>query len=147
MGRLIMFHRDFHLSEYQMTAWPIEHSLIIGPFFLIALFAILSDIRRIYLDVWLFTDSMFTGQRDLKDAYMLPEMMRICPREVLMVKLMEAFPALAGVGVYMVVLTLYTVHDWDGRLNTILNMLAFQGILQLDEYAMLFVGGIIDDIQ
>ena len=126
LARLIMLQSGVSISQRDVEAD--ERSLIVFPFLVIGLFAGLFEVISNATDLSMFTaDAAFpSGSKAF---------VHMCFFWIL-----RTVTAM-GVFGYFTVISLYATQDWDGVLNTILNILAYQFILSLDEWALTFAEG------
>jgi len=116
--RLVMLQSGVNVADdYKMEKWPIENSMMMFPFFIIGC-----------LSLWKDYSATTT------DGFLLMHDLRFEPfAESALIKFCEAVVTAYGSFGFLVVIALYAQHDWNGILNSVLNLLAYEFILQLDE--------------
>lgn len=99
---------------------PVEKSWMIFPFFIIALLTFSQE------NIVSLTDyAMFNCDERLElDGWY---------KEFGSIKRLEGLLNIFGSYLFLIVIAWYGTHDWNGVLNSALNLLAYQFILQLDE--------------
>lgn len=121
LSRLVMLQSGDSIADYEIDTWPLEHSWILFPFFIIAMVTFYKELTKVLTDITML-------KHDIKDE---PRSWRF--REYYIIKFGELLLAVYGAFGYLVMLALYANHDYGGMLFTVLKMLAYKFILQLDE--------------
>ena len=117
----VQMTKDYHFQEQ-----PIGGGDIVWPFFFIGFIIAVEKMQIVMLD-WKMFSKFFMSIQDKKKK-------RKLKREVYFLKSLEAFMMICGVLGFFTVIALYSPHDeWNGILNSILNLLAYEFILSLDE--------------
>jgi hypothetical protein len=118
--RLVMLQSGISLADdYKMETWPIENSLVMFPFFIIAFLAIGKEGMAAMTERFMFRKDERLELSDEAYFFKSAEFCMIAPSLV-----------------FSIVIALYANHDWNGILSSVLNLLAYQFILQLDELVL-----------
>jgi len=118
LSRLVMLQSGDTIDDYEMVTWPEGNSFLLFPFFIIAAVTFYKDLIRVLTD-------MVMLKHDIGDE--------CSSKEFWVIKCGEMALALYGAFGYLVMLALYADYDYSGMLFTVLKMLAYKFILQLDE--------------